>query len=226
MPRLRLAACQINTVVGDLDGNADRIVRALGEAERAGARPGRLPRAGRHRLSPRGPLSRPGFVADNLAAVDRVVAASGACAAVFGFVDIDPEGRLFNAAAVCVDGPWWGPTTSACCPTTASSTSSAGSPLGPSRTSATWWPGCRWACRSARTCGSPAARWPTRGGPGPGWWSISTPRRTRSGDASDRLAVLAERVGRDRLRHRLCQPGRRPGRAGLRRRLPGDGPER
>ena len=36
MARLRLAACQINTVVGDLGGNAERIRAALAEAEAAG----------------------------------------------------------------------------------------------------------------------------------------------------------------------------------------------
>ena len=29
--RLRIAACQLDTVVGDLDGNVDRMLRALGE---------------------------------------------------------------------------------------------------------------------------------------------------------------------------------------------------
>ena len=104
MPRLRLVACQLNTVVGDLDGNADRIVRALGDAERAGGDLAVFPELAVTGYPPEDLLSRPGFVADNLAAVDRVVAATGACAAVFGFVDIDREGRLFNAAAVSVNG--------------------------------------------------------------------------------------------------------------------------
>ena len=37
MPRVRVAACQINTVVGDLEGNAGRILDALAEAEEGGA---------------------------------------------------------------------------------------------------------------------------------------------------------------------------------------------
>jgi NAD+ synthase (glutamine-hydrolysing) len=104
MPRLRLVACQLNTVVGDLDGNADRIVRALADADRAGGDLAVFPELAVTGYPPEDLLSRPGFITDNLAAVDRVVAASGACAAVFGFVDIDEEGRLFNAAAVCVNG--------------------------------------------------------------------------------------------------------------------------
>ena len=47
-------------------------------------------------------LLRPGFVADNRAALDEVAAATGRCAAVVGFVDADRD--LRNAAAVCAGG--------------------------------------------------------------------------------------------------------------------------
>ncbi len=104
MPRLRLVACQLNTVVGDLDGNTECIVRALADAEQAGGDLAVFPELAVTGYPPEDLLSRPGFITDNLAAVDRVVAATGACAAVFGFVDIDPEGRLFNAAALSVNG--------------------------------------------------------------------------------------------------------------------------
>ena len=104
MPRLRLVACQLNTVVGDLDGNADGIVRAVADAERAGGDLAVFPELAVTGYPPEDLLSRPGFITDNLAAVDRIVAATGACAAVFGFVDIDAAGRLFNAAAICVNG--------------------------------------------------------------------------------------------------------------------------
>jgi NAD+ synthase (glutamine-hydrolysing) len=104
MPRLRLVACQLNTVVGDLDGNTDCIARALAAAEQAGGDLAVFPELAVTGYPPEDLLSRPGFITDNLAAVDRVVAATGACAAVFGFVDIDPEGRLFNAAALSVNG--------------------------------------------------------------------------------------------------------------------------
>jgi predicted amidohydrolase len=36
---LRVALCQLNTVVGDLDGNVERIVAALEQAEAAGTWP-------------------------------------------------------------------------------------------------------------------------------------------------------------------------------------------
>ncbi|MDQ1375408.1 MAG: hypothetical protein QOJ09_2746, partial [Actinomycetota bacterium] len=37
MAKVRIAACQINTVVGDLDGNVTRVLEGLDRAEAAGA---------------------------------------------------------------------------------------------------------------------------------------------------------------------------------------------
>ena len=45
---------------------------------------------------------KPGFVAANRAALDKVAARTGRCAAVVGFVDADRD--LYNAAAVCAGG--------------------------------------------------------------------------------------------------------------------------
>ena len=102
--RVRVAACQINTVVGDLDGNADRILAALAEAESGGADLAVFPELTVTGYPPEDLLSRPAFVADNLAVFDRLAAASGACAAVVGYVDTDGSGHLLNAAAVCAGG--------------------------------------------------------------------------------------------------------------------------
>ena len=48
-------------------------------------------------------LLKPAFVADNRRALERIVAASGRCAAIVGFVDGEGD-DLYNAAAVCADG--------------------------------------------------------------------------------------------------------------------------
>ncbi len=123
MPFLRLAAAQLDTVVGDLQGNVDRIVEALGRAEEQGADVLVTPELAITGYPPEDLLLKPGFVADNLVALDKVAASTGACAAVVGFVDrLGPEplgarrvggdvrapngpaGRLANAAAICADG--------------------------------------------------------------------------------------------------------------------------
>jgi NAD+ synthase (glutamine-hydrolysing) len=104
MARLRVAACQINTVVGDLHGNAGRVLDALAEAEAGGADLAVFPELTVTGYPPEDLLSRPAFIADNQRVFAGIAAATGRCAAVVGYVDTDLSGRLVNAAAVCRDG--------------------------------------------------------------------------------------------------------------------------
>jgi len=104
MPQIRVAACQVNTVVGDLAGNVGRTLDALSRAERAGADLAVLPELTVTGYPPEDLLGRPAFVADNLAAFADVVVGTGDCAAVVGYVDVGPGGGLVNAAAVCRGG--------------------------------------------------------------------------------------------------------------------------
>jgi len=104
MAQVRVAACQINTVVGDLEGNAERILDALVEAERRDADLAVFPELSITGYPPEDLLSRPAFVADNLEMFARIADATGSCAAVVGYVDTDGDGHLVNAAAMCVGG--------------------------------------------------------------------------------------------------------------------------
>jgi NAD+ synthase (glutamine-hydrolysing) len=100
--RLRVALCQLNTVVGDLAGNTERIVNAITTAEQAGADLAVFPELAVTGYPPEDLLLKPGFVADNLEALAKVAAATERCAAAVGFVD---EGLdLYDAAAVCAFG--------------------------------------------------------------------------------------------------------------------------
>ena len=100
--RLRVALCQLNTVVGDLAGNTERIIDAVTAAERAGADLAVFPELAVTGYPPEDLLLKPGFVADNLEALAKVAAATERCAAAVGFVD---EGLdLYDAAAVCAFG--------------------------------------------------------------------------------------------------------------------------
>ena len=99
---IRVAACQINTVVGDLEGNAERVAAMLRQADEAGCDVAVFPELTLTGYPPEDLLLRPGFVADCAQALDKLAARTGRCAAVIGFVD---GGRdLFNAAAVCAGG--------------------------------------------------------------------------------------------------------------------------
>ena len=105
MPSLRLAAAQLNTVVGDLAGNVEQILGALAAAEAAGADLCIVPELAIPGYPPEDLLLKPGFVADNVAALEKVAAATGQCAVVVGFVGAADGGAgLANAAAVCAGG--------------------------------------------------------------------------------------------------------------------------
>jgi NAD+ synthase (glutamine-hydrolysing) len=102
VPRIRLGLCQLNTVVGDLDGNVERILAAYDEAEAAGCDVAVFPELAITGYPPEDLVLKPGFVAANRAALDKVASRTGRCAAVVGFVDADRD--LYNAAAVCAGG--------------------------------------------------------------------------------------------------------------------------
>jgi NAD+ synthase (glutamine-hydrolysing) len=105
VPSLRLAAAQLNTVVGDLNGNVERILAALSAAESAGADICVVPELAIPGYPPEDLLLKPGFVADNVMAMEKVAAATGQCAVVVGFVGAALGGAgLANAAAVCAGG--------------------------------------------------------------------------------------------------------------------------
>jgi NAD+ synthase (glutamine-hydrolysing) len=105
MTTLRLAAAQLNTVVGDLSGNVERVLAALAASDAAGADVCVVPELAIPGYPPEDLLLKPGFVADNVTALEKVAAATGHCAVIVGFVGAAPGGvGLANAAAVCAGG--------------------------------------------------------------------------------------------------------------------------
>jgi len=102
VPSLRIALCQLNLHVGDLAGNVRRILGAYEQAEAAGCDLAVFPELAVTGYPPEDLVLKPGFVADNVAALHEVAAATGRCAAVVGFVE--PGRDLHNAAAVCAGG--------------------------------------------------------------------------------------------------------------------------
>jgi NAD+ synthetase len=105
---MRVALCQIDPTVGDLDGNVERVLDGARRASAAGARLVVLPELALTGYPPRDLLDRPRFVKDGLEALRRV--ADGAPADVIllvGFVATAEERvgrRLYNAAAVIAGG--------------------------------------------------------------------------------------------------------------------------
>jgi NAD+ synthase (glutamine-hydrolysing) len=106
---VRVAACQLNLRVGDLDGNLERILAAYEEASSAGADIAVFSELAVCGYPPEDLLLKPAFVDDVQAAARRLAEATGDCVAVVGFVDgeeaaADPNRRASNAAMVAANG--------------------------------------------------------------------------------------------------------------------------
>ncbi len=99
---MRLALAQLNTVVGDIDGNAARIARSLADAAEAGADLTLLPELAIAGYPPEDLLLRPRFARDCRRALDELASGVTSGAAVIGFPEWD--GDCFNSAAVVADG--------------------------------------------------------------------------------------------------------------------------
>ena len=79
MRSLRVALAQINPAVGDLDGNVERIVAAIRDAEAAACDLVALPELAVTGYPPEDLLLRRPFVSENLAALERIQDATTAC---------------------------------------------------------------------------------------------------------------------------------------------------
>src|SRR5437588_672916 len=99
---MRLALAQINTVVGDLEGNRDLILARLAEARDKGTDLVLFPELAVTGYPPEDLLLRPGFVRAAARALDEIARDTRGLVALVGFPHFDAD--LFNACAVCADG--------------------------------------------------------------------------------------------------------------------------
>ena len=100
--QLRLAMAQINTVVGDVDGNAQKCIEWIDRAREADADIVTFPELALTGYPPEDLLLKPQFIDANLAALDKVVSRTRDIAAIIGFVDRRDD--IFNAAAIAQNG--------------------------------------------------------------------------------------------------------------------------
>ncbi len=98
MRQLRVALAQINVTVGDLDGNARRIVDAIREADELRADVVAFPELAVTGYPPEDLLLKPEFIAANQRALRAVAEKTGDLVAVCGFADRADD--LYNAAAL------------------------------------------------------------------------------------------------------------------------------
>jgi NAD+ synthase (glutamine-hydrolysing) len=99
---MRLALAQIDTTVGDLDGNRERILQAIEEARGAEADLVLLPELAVTAYPPEDLLLRPGFIRAAEASMREIATQTRGLVALVGFPHFDRD--LYNACAVCADG--------------------------------------------------------------------------------------------------------------------------
>jgi NAD+ synthase (glutamine-hydrolysing) len=99
---MRVACAQLNTVVGDIAGNADLVREALAAAAEAGADITVFPELTLAGYPPEDLLLRPSFARDCRRALDALAAEVRGGVAVIGFPEWDRD--CFNSAAVVADG--------------------------------------------------------------------------------------------------------------------------
>jgi NAD+ synthase (glutamine-hydrolysing) len=99
---MRLALAQLNTVVGDLDGNRARILAAADEARAAGADLLVTPELAVTGYPPEDLLLRPAFVRAAEASARRIAAGANGLTILLGTPWFDRD--LYNACAVCARG--------------------------------------------------------------------------------------------------------------------------
>ncbi|HLX57521.1 MAG TPA: NAD+ synthase [Ktedonobacteraceae bacterium] len=102
---LRVALAQVNVTVGDLEGNARKILTAMQQAAAAGAHIVCFPELALTGYPPEDLLLKPGFVEANLRALQELIDASRkfpGLTSVIGFVDREHD--IYNAAAIIHEG--------------------------------------------------------------------------------------------------------------------------
>jgi NAD+ synthase (glutamine-hydrolysing) len=93
---------QINTVVGDLDGNRERMAERIGEAKKLGVDVLLFPELAVTGYPPEDLLLRPGFVRAAEQSLERLAREARGIVALVGYPHYDRD--LFNACAVCTGG--------------------------------------------------------------------------------------------------------------------------
>ncbi len=99
---VRIALAQINPTVGDLPGNARRVIEFIQRAREMGAELVAFPELVLTGYPPEDLLLRPEFIDQNQAALDEVTRATSGITAIVGFAQRAED--VYNAAAIAHDG--------------------------------------------------------------------------------------------------------------------------
>jgi len=103
MRKVRVALSQINPTVGDLKGNAEKILHFVKEAKKVKADIVTFPELSVCGYPPEDLLLKKRFVKDNLKTLEFIAGNISGIIAVIGFVGEDEEGNIYNSAAIVKD---------------------------------------------------------------------------------------------------------------------------
>ena len=102
MRTLRIGLCQINTTVGDIEGNTKKILDYIAKGKKMAADLLAFPEMAVTGYPPEDLLLMPKFIESNLKAISRIAKATSSVTAIVGFVD--KKGDIFNSAAILHNG--------------------------------------------------------------------------------------------------------------------------
>lgn len=100
----RLALAQTNTIVGDLQGNCEKILHYIYEAETGGVDLVIFPELTIPSYFPEDLLLKKRFIEDNQKHLHILAEKNTKIVAIVGFVDSDEDGNIYNAAAILQNG--------------------------------------------------------------------------------------------------------------------------
>lgn len=103
MRTLRVALAQMNTTVGALEENADRIIEWIERGQSAEADIVAFPELALTGYPPEDLVLKPEFIADNVRQLERIARSVGDITAIVGFVNTDGS-DIYNAAAIIQQG--------------------------------------------------------------------------------------------------------------------------
>ncbi len=102
MKKIRLALAQINSTVGDIEGNTEKIIHYINKAKKNECDIIAFPELAITGYPPEDLLLKPSFINKNLKYIKKIADASKDIISIVGFIDKDVD--IFNATAVMLNG--------------------------------------------------------------------------------------------------------------------------
>ncbi|MEK7274216.1 MAG: NAD+ synthase, partial [Candidatus Desantisbacteria bacterium] len=98
---LRIGMAQINPIVGDLNGNGQKIIHYISKARDMGVDILSFPELAICGYPPEDLVFKPHFVEDNIKTLKEIIKYTADITVIIGFIDTTNDGNIYNAAGLC-----------------------------------------------------------------------------------------------------------------------------